>query len=950
MPPSRGRARERASSRVVTPDPSPSEPRARGNARNRSDDDRSQLPSHVASPAPKTTARTPPTSETRARAGRKSRSPPRSPLKRAVKRVQRALPRFVAVYAPKLPIFSSAFVLFAYAVLVPAFGRAYHMVRTEGTIVSDVASETWEMGTRFKVSWDREARALRASYAGGAERRERNSVWCMMRIGRGEGCEGQKMWDAWSTVPGKPFVRVANGPIRVHQLISGHFKITMKAILKTSIQTIDEIEHDAQANKLVMRGKLVKEDARLDRWLTKLGDLSAHLRERTVKRQAYVAQSKLVASYEFTLECDGEDRLAFAIDWDDEVPGVVRAGRRRRTVGLNQLDFVYAMDPDERVYGLGEQFSSYNHRGRRVPVITGEQGMGRGVQPLSFMFNSVFPGSAGSWHTTYTAIPHYITHKARSVFLTNYTYSEFDFTEEESVVIRAAAPSGLITGQIIGGSSIPDVLRAYTDYAGRMTPLPEWAMNGVILGMTGGPQKVRQVYKTLGEGGVKVAGLWLQDWGGVRNTSIGIERVWWNWRLDETHYTDWDALREEIKPNGTHLLTYVNTFLMDANSDKGLLYREAKEKNYMVRDVKGEVYRLGSEPGVTFGLLDLSNPECVAWIEDIIVDMLETTGAMGWMADFGEYLPFDAVLHSGELPIEVHNRYPEDWAEVNRRAMRRAGLEGTGFFWSRSASTKSPKHSALFWLGDQMVSWDAYDGIKTAVLGGLSGGLSGLTLTHSDVGGYTAHPLKHRSEELLMRWMELNAFADAIFRTHQGNRPHHNAQPWNTPELVEHLKFCVDIHVALKPYKVELMRQAQAVGLPMTRSMIIHYPYDTTAANIATQFLLGRDILVAPVLDKGATHVHVYLPPGDVWVDAWTTQRAPVQPDLIGSDEGGRGSWITVDTPMGWPAAFVRKSAGKFALRAAARLRDVAMEKGGVPPKRRLRAMDPVDRIVLGFL
>jgi hypothetical protein len=84
-----------------------------------------------------------------------------------VKRVQRALPRFVAVYAPKLPIFSSAFVLFAYAVLVPAFGRAYHMVRTEGTIVSDVASETWEMGTRFKVSWDREARALRASYAGG---------------------------------------------------------------------------------------------------------------------------------------------------------------------------------------------------------------------------------------------------------------------------------------------------------------------------------------------------------------------------------------------------------------------------------------------------------------------------------------------------------------------------------------------------------------------------------------------------------------------------------------------------------------------------------------------------------------------------------------------------------------------------------------------------------------
>ena len=326
------------------------------------------------------------------------------------------------------------------------------------------------------------------------------------------------------------------------------------------------------------------------------------------------------------------------------------------------------------MYGLGEQFSSHNHRGRKVPVITGEQGMGRGMQPLSFMFNGLFPGSAGSWHTTYTAIPHYVTHKARSVFLTNYTYSEFDFTEEDSVIIRAAAPTGLLMGQIIGAKTIPDVLRTYTDYAGRMLPLPDWPMDGVILGLTGGTSKAREVHNTLMNGGVKVSGLWLQDWGGARNTSIGIERVWWNWRLDPAQYPGWNELREEMKAKGTHLLTYVNTFLMDSNSDKGAFYSHAKENNYMVRDIKGEVYRLGSEPGVTFGLLDLSNPACVRLIEDIIVDMIKKTGAMGWMADFGEYLPFDAMLHSGELPIEVHNRYPEEWAEINRRAIKRAGL------------------------------------------------------------------------------------------------------------------------------------------------------------------------------------------------------------------------------------------------------------------------------------
>jgi alpha-glucosidase (family GH31 glycosyl hydrolase) len=132
--------------------------------------------------------------------------------------------------------------------------------------------------------------------------------------------------------------------------------------------------------------------------------------------------------------------------------------------------------------------------------------------------------------------------------------------------------------------------------------------------------------------------------------------------------------------------------------------------------------------------------------------------------------------------------------------------------------------------------------------------------------------------------------------------------------------------------------------------MIIHYPEDVDAASLTTQFLLGRDILVAPVLDQGATRVHVYLPPGDVWVDLWTAQQAPVQPNIRPSADGGRGAWITVDAPMGWPVALIRKSAGKSALTASAKLRDLAMSRGGIPPKRRVRPMDPVDRIVLGLL
>ena len=123
---------------------------------------------------------------------------------------------------------------------------------------------------------------------------------------------------------------------------------------------------------------------------------------------------------------------------------------------------------------------------------------------------------------------------------------EFDFTEENAISVHMVAPTGMVCGQIIAARDIPGVLQSYTEYSGRIKPLPEWAMRGVIIGMTGGPAKVRRIEKKLTDGGVKISGFWLQDWSGFRNTSIGIERVWWNWKLDEDLYTDWHTLHTGV--------------------------------------------------------------------------------------------------------------------------------------------------------------------------------------------------------------------------------------------------------------------------------------------------------------------------------------------------------------------------------------------------------------------
>ena len=145
------------------------------------------------------------------------------------------------------------------------------------------------------------------------------------------------------------------------------------------------------------------------------------------------------------------------------------------------------------------------------------------------------------------------------------------------------------------------------------------------------------------------------------------------------------------------------------------------------------------------------------------------------MADFGEALPFDSVLFDGARAATWHNHYTEKWAAINRQAINEAGRGNDIVFFNRSGYSQSPEYSTLFWLGDQLQTWDEYDGIKTAVVGMLSGGVSGFSLLHSDTGGYNAFALKlgnrevpviARSKELLMRWEELSAFT-CVLRTHE---------------------------------------------------------------------------------------------------------------------------------------------------------------------------------------
>uniref|UniRef100_A0A8C1QRK5 Neutral alpha-glucosidase AB n=1 Tax=Cyprinus carpio TaxID=7962 RepID=A0A8C1QRK5_CYPCA len=305
------------------------------------------------------------------------------------------------------------------------------------------------------------------------------------------------------------------------------------------------------------------------------------------------------------------------------------------------------------------------------------------------------------------------------------------------------------------------------------------------------------------------------------------------------------------------------------------IHNEIRSKNFYVKNKDGGDYEGWCWPG-NAGYPDFTNPEMRTWwASQFAYDQYEGSMENQYIwNDMNEPSVFNGpevtmhkdALHGVWEHRDVHNLYGlyVQKATADGLIQRSEGVQRP-FVLTRAFFAGSQRYGAV-WTGDNAAEWGH---LKISIPMCLSLGLVGISFCGADVGGFFKHP----SAELLVRWYQAGAY-QPFFRAHAHiDTP--RREPWLFgPENTALIREAIRQRYALLPYWYQLFYNAHRTGQPVMRPLWVEYPDDFATFSIEDEYLIGKDLLVHPVTDEGATGVTAYLPgKGEVWYDVHTFQK-----------------------------------------------------------------------------
>jgi alpha-D-xyloside xylohydrolase len=491
--------------------------------------------------------------------------------------------------------------------------------------------------------------------------------------------------------------------------------------------------------------------------------------------------------------------------------------RRARDLGRSTAAN-FRLAPDEKIFGCGESFTRLDKRGQKV-VLYVRDAMGAQSQRM------------------YKPIPFFLSSRGYGMFVHTSTPVAFDFGQDfdqSNVIYTGDEELDLFV--FLGEPK--DVVSEYTAITGRSPVPPLWSFGLWMSRITYKSElEVRDVAKKLREHKIPT-------------DVIHLDTGWFetDWQCDykfaPSRFEDPAKMIADLKKDGFRICLWQLPYF----SSKNALYNDAAEKGYFVKGAGGQ---WPSEDGI----VDFSNAAAREWYENLLAGLLQLrVGAI--KVDFGEDSPLAGVYASGRNGWYEHNLYPLRYNKCVADLTEK--ITGDHVIWARSAWAGSQRYP-LHWGGDA----ENTDSAMAATLrAGLSFGLSGFTYWSHDAGGF----VQKAPRDLYRRWLPFAALSSHT-RCH-GAPPR---EPWEYDRgFTTDFRRTMDMRYALLPYIYSQAKASSDVGHPLLRALFFEFPDDVASWNVDNEYMLGSDLLVAPLFES-ATKRNVYLPPGK-WIDYQTAQ------------------------------------------------------------------------------
>lgn len=561
-------------------------------------------------------------------------------------------------------------------------------------------------------------------------------------------------------------------------------------------------------------------------------------------------------------------------------------------------------------YGFGEKFDRVNQRGSKVRALVYERFTHQG-------------------ECSYLPVPWFFTDCGYGVYCASDTETSYDLTgydgNDTRLVLEGEAEAGAFpTFHLLTGTPAV-LLQALQRLTGPCALPPDWAFGPWISANGWNSQaeameQVEQLHRTGIPATVMVLEAWSDEstfyiWNGARySPRLGGNFRYTDFAFDpDGPWPDPRALVNELHKNGLHLVLWQIPALKPAQGVKNgdterqvmLDEREAIENGYCVQNADGTPYRIPDKWFAGSLVPDFTNPAAVDWWFQKRRYLVEDLGIEGFKTDGGEFIyDPECRFHNGKTGAEMRNLYPVCYTRAYYDFLQRAG---GGVTFSRAGYTGAQK-SPLHWAGDQV---STFGEMRAQLRAGLSAGLSGIPFWGFDLAGFagdlpnTELYLRAAAMALFSPVMQFHSeprsgqFGDSARRSWVNDR-----SPWNmarvngSPEIVAAYRRLAELRMKLLPYICREAAFTARTGRPLLCHPVYEFPQDAHVWDMEDEYLFGRGLLVAPVLEEGTGRRDVYLPDG-TWTDFWT-----------GETLAGRKS-IAAAAPLGLIPVYISPRASK---------------------------------------